>query len=171
MGVVLAVWKFVSGFWSMLWTLITKYPLQCLAVIGVCILLWLTNKWAVERTTTRINKANAAYVQKVEKLADDRRLRILEIEANSKKAGEEAALEIGEKTKALEAAKSDYEQRLKLAQQNKKIEYVYVKVPGAKAESTQLIVEADGEVACRRLPSTFSESVNHMVDVMNGGQK
>lgn len=164
----LTVIKFFGGIFSSLWKLITKYPVQCLIVVALLILLWFTNKWAVERTTTRLNKEHAIYVGKVEKLAEERGKKIEEIEASSKQAGEEAKAIIDQQSRAMEAIAASYEVRLEEAQKTKKIQYVYIKVPGAFAPQTELIVE-DGLVACRRLPSQFTKLVNDMVDQANKG--
>jgi hypothetical protein len=162
----LTVLKFFGGIFSTLWNLITKYPVQCLVVVALLVLLWFVDKWAVARTTTKLNKEHAVYVGKVETLAEERRKKIEEIEASSKLAGEEAKATIESQSRAISSIAATYEKRLEEAQKTKKIEYVYIKVPGAFAPQTELIVE-NGLVACRRFPSQFTDVVNEIVDQAN----
>jgi len=169
LSIALGVWSSIVNIVTAIVGFVFKYPIQVLLVVVALFAVHYSNKWTTSRVTASVTKELTTKYEKqistYKKEAEDRETRIKEIEESSKKAAADAKTEIAAKSAEVERVGSEYEAKLEQTRKDKKIEYVYVKVPGT-VDETQLILE-DGQVACRRLPNAFGDTINNIVNVAN----
>ncbi len=167
------VWMFLQGlFKGALGFLggVVKFFAEHPAVLGMvlCTIVSAVASWniASERTEARVTAKYEKVLAQVKAESEARAAKIASVEADSKKAAAEAAREIEDKRSLIVAISNDYMKKLEEARKNPKIKVVTVTVPGAE-KPTEVFVE-NGVVSCRNLPSTFTETINDMVDAANG---
>lgn len=114
-------------------------------------------KPTIDQLTAQIEKANAEVTA--------RNAKIVVLEEESRKQAEDAAETIASKDKELDRVSALYKKTIASA----KIESYAVNLPeqnGNAAMSVKVQVE-EGSVVCNRFPSTFTETINSMVDLVN----
>lgn len=158
--------KAIAGFVSGVISFLAKHPTITACLVTALVSIGLTWKFVGERTEARVTAKYEKVLEQVRAESQARADKIAQVEADSKKAAAEAQAEITQKTRAINTIKDDYERRLAEARKNPKIKVVTVEVPGA-TKPAEVFVE-DGTVSCRNLPSTFTTTINDMVDAANG---
>lgn len=160
------LWKGALGFLGGVVQFFSEHP----AVLGMvlCTIVSAVVSWniASERTEHRVTAKYEKVLAQVKAESEARAAKIAAVEADSKKAAAEAQAEITQKTNTITTIRNDYEKKLADSRKNPKIKVVTVTVPGVD-KPTEVFVE-NGVVSCRNLPSTFTDTINDMVDAANG---
>lgn len=159
----IAVWKFLSGIFSTIFGAIFKFLSEHPWLIAVIVAFGVGMLGGVHLGE---KFRNAYFEPIVKKFTDDvaaRNLKIQTVEADSAKAAASAKALIADKDKQIEAIRNSYEQRITDMLKNPKIKTVVV--PGAKET---VYVNAEGQVSCRRFPDAFVDTINEIVDQVNG---
>lgn len=156
----LAIKLFFGGFTRRLWKVwdfLMDHPV--LLAIVLCLPIGF-----VGGCTYKDKELKALEVQ----IAEDMRKQE-EAAAELKKQGEAKAAELLAENEALKAdlagLGADYENRLAQYIKNNPAKVIRIKVPvPTDPARTEDVVFEDGKLTCRRMPSTFKDTVNDMVD-------
>jgi hypothetical protein len=136
-----------------------------LAFLLACVVF--TYFWTKADTTKKVTAQYTAVIAVYKENEEALQKKIKETEASSKAAADNARQGIDKAQTDMLTLAGEYE--LKLAEEKKarqaKGEIIYVDVPGQKEKGG--VVMNGGEVVCNRLPDSFLEVWNGMIDLAN----
>lgn len=136
-----------------------KNPMALVAVACLVGGLWFGYGWGKSSNEAKYQEL----VQTMKEEVEARNAKITQIETDSKEAADKASAKLAVMGMLIKDISDGYEKKLESALKNPKIKTVIV--PGAKE---YVYVNQEGEISCRRLPDTFTQTINDMIKATNG---
>ena len=159
----------LRSFFSGIFKFLVAHPTVLLVIVSVLGGAYGGYRMGVNKTTAHYEPIMASY----KKESEERAAKIAAVEEESRRAALQAAIEIADKQKAMQDIADNYEHVIDDMKKNPKIKVVtvVVKEPNGTDKPVDLFVETDGSVSCRQLPSAYVDTINNMVDAVNGKLK